>query len=83
MIDLLGAGDSVRQGGVIEDGALQEAAVNAFKIASKAAAQVIEHRDLGLRGEVAGQVGADEARPAGDEDALTHARATSACMAGS
>ena len=83
MIDFLGPGDGLLEGDVIKDGALEEAATDAVEVASIAATQVIKHRDFGLLGEMTCQVGADEARAAGDEDALAHARATSACITGS
>ena len=83
VIDFFGAFGGLPEGAGVEDRPMEEAATDAFEVAGVAAPQVVQHGDLVLVGEPPGEMGADEAGAAGDEDATAHGRATDACMAGS
>ena len=83
MVDLGGACGGLPQDGLVEDRAAQKATGQALQVTFVAAAQVVEDCDFGLAHEMPDQVGADKSRAASDEDTLTHARSTHACMAGS
>ena len=56
MIDLLGASDRLFEGDVIQDGPWEKTATDTLEVPGIAAAQVIEHRDFSLLGEMTCQV---------------------------
>ena len=83
MEDIIGPGNHLRYQFLIEDGSLDQAAIESVKIGAVSGAEVVQHDDIGLVLVVLDQMTPDESRSAGDDDFHPATSRTSFSMAAS
>ena len=83
MENIIGPGNHLRYQLLIENGSLDQAAIESVKIGAVSGAEVVQHDDIGLVLVVFDQMAADESRPAGDDDFHPATSRTSFSMAAS